>query len=85
MRPDRLFARLRSGALGNVAFDDLERLMEALGFERRRVRGSHRVYVHPRVPAILSLQPVGGRAKPYQLRQLLRLLAAYNLDLDSDR
>jgi predicted RNA binding protein YcfA (HicA-like mRNA interferase family) len=60
-------------------------LLTALGFERRRVSGSHRVYVHPNVPAILSLQPRGGEAKPCQLRQLLRWVEAYNLRLDSER
>jgi hypothetical protein len=32
----------------------------------------------------LNLQSVGGRAKPYQVRQLLRLVERYNLVLKGD-
>jgi len=31
------------------------------------------------VPEILNLQEVRGEAKPYQIRQLLRLIERYNL------
>ncbi len=85
MRPERLLARLRGGDLSNVEFGDFERLLEALGFELRRTRGSHRIFMHPAIPGVLSLQPRGGQAKPYQVRQLLRWVESYNLELGSER
>lgn len=85
MRAERLLVRLRAGDLANVDFGDFERLLEALGFELRRVRGSHRVYAHPALPGALSIQPRGGQAKPFQVRQLLRWVERYNLELGNER
>jgi predicted RNA binding protein YcfA (HicA-like mRNA interferase family) len=83
MKPRRLLARLTTGDLRNVRFDDFARLLEALGFEQRRTRGSHQVFVHPDLGEILVVRPTrGGDAKPYQLRQLLRLIEQYALGLE---
>lgn len=49
----------------SVRFSDLVRLLEALGFEQRRVVGSHRVFVHPRadVPLVNVQEGSSGTAK----------------------
>lgn len=78
MRPGKLLRRLLEGHVSNVAFADLTRLAEACGFVLDRVAGSHHIYVHDRSPN-LNLQDVGGEAKPYQVRQFLRLVDAYDL------
>lgn len=67
----------------NAQFGDVRRLAEAFGFRLARVSGSHHVFVHPSVPELLNLQEVGGEAKPYQVRQLLRLVERHNLTLGS--
>jgi len=79
VRIQRLFERIQKGKLHNVAFDDFCTLIEELGFRLDRIRGSHRVYLHPAVPKAFPLQPEKGKAKPYQIRQLLRILEEYNL------
>jgi len=38
--------------------------------------------VHPDVPELLNLQDVRGEAKPYQIRQLMKLVERYNLKLE---
>ena len=63
----------------------MRRLVEALGFELRRTSGSHHIFSHPDVPELLNLQDVKGEAKPYQVRQFLRLVERYALSLRSDR
>jgi hypothetical protein len=68
----------------NVGFADLRSLAEGFGFELRRVSGSHHIFVHPDVQELLNLQDVRGRAKPYQVRQLLRLVERYGLKLEDD-
>lgn len=71
----------------NVRFEDFLTLVEAVGFILERIQGSHRIYKHPHVPDLLSLQPSQeGQAKPYQMRQFLRLMEEYQLRLleDSD-
>ena len=84
MDPRRLLARVARGDLANVSFADLRRLVEALGFELRRTSGSHHVFVHPDVRELLNLQEVRGQAKPYQIRQFLRLVERYALRLEDD-
>lgn len=43
------------------------------------------MFKHPDVPALLSIQPTGrGQAKPYQVRQFLKLVEEYNLQLEAD-
>jgi predicted RNA binding protein YcfA (HicA-like mRNA interferase family) len=78
----KLLVRLARGAVANVAFDDLCSLAEALGFELRRVGGSHHVFTHPDIPELVNLQSVRGQAKPYQVRQLMRLVERYDLKLE---
>jgi len=65
----------------NLRFDELISLAESFGFEQVRVSGSHHIYHHPSVPHLLNLQPLRGKAKPYQLRQFLRIVEMYNLTL----
>ena len=81
MKPRVLLARISNGAVRNVQFRDLTRLAEALGFHLARTSGSHQVFVHSEISELLSLQNVGGEAKPYQIRQLLLLVERYNLRL----
>lgn len=59
-------------------------LAEGFGFRAGRSRGSHQTYFHPDVPEQLNLQPRHGEAKPYQIRQLLRLIERYNLRLEGE-
>lgn len=83
MKPRKLLARIAHGTVTNVAFGDMRGLVEDLGFELRRVSSSHHIFVHPDVPELLNLQDARGQAKPYQVRQLLRLIERYDLRLGS--
>ncbi len=82
MSPEKLLRRLASGALSNVSFADMLRLAQGLGFSVARISGSHHILQHPAVPELLNLQEVGGQAKPYQIRQLLKLVERYRLALE---
>lgn len=84
MRPRKLLTRIVISPY-NVRFRDLVALAEALGFQIARVEGSHHVLIHPDMPELLNLQEVNGEAKPYQVRQLLRLVEQYNLQLGEDK
>lgn len=85
MKPDLLLARIRRGDLTNVSFDDLVRLVEALGFRDVGGRGSHRVFAHPRLPELINLQVERGQAKRYQVRQVAGLIRRYDLSLEDER
>jgi predicted RNA binding protein YcfA (HicA-like mRNA interferase family) len=59
-------------------------LVEAFGFRLARTNGSHHIYVHPDVQELVNLQKVNGQAKPYQVRQFLKLVERYNLTLEEE-
>jgi predicted RNA binding protein YcfA (HicA-like mRNA interferase family) len=80
----KLLARLAAGAVQNVAFGDLEDLAKGFGFVLARQAGSHRIYKHSVLTEFLNLQDVGGTAKPYQIRQMLRLVERYDLRLEDE-
>jgi hypothetical protein len=84
MKRRKLLARLAAGALQNVAFRELESLAVGFGFRLDRQSGSHRIYGHRAIAERLNLQDVGGVAKPYQIRQLLRLVERYDLRLEDE-
>lgn len=68
----------------NIHFKDMVSLLEAYGFRLSRVRGSHHIFVHPDVPELVNLQNVAGEAKPYQIRQFLKLTERYDLSLGDE-
>ena len=84
MNRRRLLRRLVQGALYNVSFSDLESLAEGFGFRLVRVSGGHHIFGHADIPQLVNLQSVRGEAKPYQIRQFLRLVERYNLTLEEE-
>ncbi len=81
MNRERLLRRLALGSLQNVAFTDMVNLVRGFGFVSARVSGSHHIFAHDGVPELVNIQNVGGQAKPYQIRQFLRLVEKYGLKL----
>jgi predicted RNA binding protein YcfA (HicA-like mRNA interferase family) len=78
MKPQNTLKKALAGSK-NIRFDDIAGLAEAFGFRESRVSGSHHIFVHPNVSELLNLQSVRGKAKPYQIRQFLKLVERYNL------
>ncbi len=66
----------------NLRFVEAIKLAKGFGFELARVRGSHHILKRHGVPALLNFQDVGGKAKAYQVRQMLELVEFYGLNLD---
>ncbi len=81
MRPKKTLSKILDGAYV-LPFKDLVSLSEGLGFTLERVRGSHHIFSHPEVAELLNLQEVKGEAKPYQVRQLMKLIEKYDLTLE---
>ena len=82
MKRRRLLKRISEGQLKNIAFGDMINIVEGFGFRLDRVSGSHHIFVHEAIPELVNLQEVKGEAKPYQVRQFLRLIERYNLKLE---
>lgn len=62
----------------NVRFGDLCNLLQDLGFEER-TSSSHHVPVKRGVEELINLQRESGKAKPYQVRQVRKILLRYGL------
>lgn len=84
MNRRRLLERLVQGAVHNVSFAEMRNLVEAYGFRLVRRSGSHHIYSHGDIAELVNLQEVKGEAKPYQVRQFLRLVEKYNLQLKEE-
>lgn len=79
----KLYAALLANPRGSLSFRDFERLLEAFGFVHARTKGSHRQYVHPKMPRPFPVQADGKDAKRYQIREFLDLVEAYHLDMEA--
>ncbi|MBI5331817.1 MAG: type II toxin-antitoxin system HicA family toxin [Betaproteobacteria bacterium] len=73
-----LLAVLSGASDSNLPFSDLRGLLLRLDFEER-VRGSHHIFSRPDVAEILNLQERGGKAKPYQVRQVRDVILKYRM------
>jgi hypothetical protein len=76
----RLQQILRSPA--NVRFNEFTSLVEAFGFRLLRRSASHHIFGRAGIPEQINLQEVNGKAKPYQIRQFLKIVERYNLSLE---
>ena len=81
MKARKILAKALSSP-ANLRFAEMQGLVEAFGFRLLRVSGSHHIYGRGGMAEQINLQEVGGNAKPYQVRQFLRLIERYNLQIE---
>ena len=62
----------------NIKFRDLQYLLINLGF-RERIRGDHFIYTKQGIAEKINIQPKGANAKPYQVKQIRRIIIKYGL------
>ena len=65
----------------NVPFGGLCHLLRHLGFDER-IRGDHHIFSRNGIDEILNLQPVGTKAKSYQVKQVRDLILRYDLRIE---
>ena len=72
------------GGSKNIRFADMINLVNGFGFDLSRTDGSHHIFARSDIPELVNLQNVRGQAKPYQMRQFLKLVEKHNLELEDD-
>jgi hypothetical protein len=82
---DKILEKILSrSADKNISFRDLCNLLKSLGFQER-IRGDHYIFSTEWIDEILNLQPKGSKAKPYQVKQVRKMILKYNLgEQDND-
>ena len=77
---EKILQNLMSGLQDkNIKFRDLQKLLDALGFEVR-VKGDHHIYTCKGLPEIINIQPKGNMAKPYQVKQIREIILRYHIE-----
>ena len=67
-----------------MKFKDLCALVESLGYRFDRQAGSHKLYWHPSrrdLPRINLQEGKSGKAKPYQVKQVLKIIDDNGLEV----
>lgn len=62
----------------NIDFDDLRRLLNALGFVER-IKSTHHILTRTGAEEIINIQPKQNKAKPYQVKQVRNIILKYKL------
>lgn len=75
----RAFFEKIKRAPNGIRYDEIRRFVEDLGFSFKGGRGSHNVFIKQGVQEILNFQDVQGLVKPYQVRQVIKIIERYKL------
>jgi hypothetical protein len=75
---DLLLRILAGKADVTISFPELRHLLVGLGFHER-IKGDHPIFTKAGVEEILNLQPLGSKAKPYQVKQIRNVIVKYKL------
>lgn len=76
---EKLLIKVLSGAHDkNIKFAELQNILYEFGFTER-IRGDHFIYVKSGVAEIINIQPVGNKAKPYQVKQVRNIIVRYGM------
>lgn len=79
---EKLLLSILSGTQDrNILFADLRAVLDRLGFQCR-IKGDHFIYTKDGVEEIINIQPVGNKAKPYQVKQVRNIILKYQLGGD---
>ena len=79
----KVYEAVKSGSSdNNIGYTDFQNLILALGFDKRRQKGSHTMYYHRKAHAFMNIQKDGNKAKGYQVEQLRIIINAHNLGGD---
>jgi hypothetical protein len=63
----------------NIRFERFCKVVESFGFLYKGGKGSHKIYSRKGIEELVNIQNVKGQAKPYQIKQFIKLVKKYNL------
>ncbi len=78
-----IFLILSGKSDANIDFTDLCRLLDRLGFDER-IKSSHHIFTKDGVEEIINIQPIGSKAKAYQVKQVRNLILKYKIGANDE-
>ncbi|MGV3599582.1 MAG: type II toxin-antitoxin system HicA family toxin [Dyadobacter fermentans] len=54
-------------------------ILSNLGFTEKTGAGSHTIFYKENISEIVNIQPLGSKAKPYQVKQVRGIILKYKL------
>lgn len=73
-----LLTILLASSDSNISFSSLCKLLIHKGFNER-VKGDHHIFTREGVIEIVNIQPVGNKAKAYQIKQVRNIFVKYKI------
>ncbi len=83
-RCDKLLQKAKDSP-DNLRFEEICQLAECYQFEFKRQSGSHRIYTRLGFKTVMNFQNVGGKAKRYQVDQLLNAIEEITGEREDNR
>lgn len=75
----KIYDKVMSGdSDNNIRFNDLRKMLESMNFGYR-VKGDHFIFYREDIPEIINIQPLGNKAKGYEVTQIRLLFNKYNI------
>ena len=75
----KLLLKILSGTSDtNINFSELRQLLLRLNFNER-IKGDHHIFTREDILEIINIQPIGSKAKAYQVKQVRKLVVKYRL------
>jgi predicted RNA binding protein YcfA (HicA-like mRNA interferase family) len=74
---------MQGGMDANIRFSELCNRLHNFGFQLR-IKGSHHIYCRDDIEEIVNLQPLSGKAKQYQVKQVRNIILKYKLAGEDD-
>jgi len=75
----KILEKILSGTNDNsVAFGNLCNLLINIGFQQR-IKGDHHIFFKDGIEELINIQPKGKTAKPYQVKQIRKLILKHKL------
>ncbi len=65
----------------NIRFADIKLLLVHFGFNER-IKVDHHIYTKTGVAEIIYIQPIGNKAKAYQVKQIRNIILKYRIGGD---
>jgi len=77
-RNKQLLAIMSGLSDSSIRFSELCSILDSLGFSCR-IKGDHHIFYMTGIDEIINIQPLGSKAKAYQVKQIRNIILRYKL------